>query len=82
MTTQLNFSVVTRVNVFEITITSRLRDFVRMNPAIFLGSKVREDPHEFLDGVYNVLGSMRVTCWEKAHLASYQLTDVSQIWYT
>ena len=38
VTTQVNFSVVTRVNVFEITITSRLRDFVRMNPSIFLGS--------------------------------------------
>ena len=38
--------------------TSRLGDFVRMNPPIFLGSKVGEDPQEFLDGVYKVLSAM------------------------
>ena len=35
---------------------SRLRDFVIMNPSIFLGSKVEEDPKVFLDCVYKVLG--------------------------
>ena len=30
--------------VVESTMTSRLRDFVRMNPPIFLGSKVNENP--------------------------------------
>ena len=62
--------------------TSRLRDFVRMNPHVFLGSKVGEDPQEFLDGVYKVLSVMRVTSREKAELASYQLREVSQVWYT
>ena len=42
----------------ESTITSRLRDFVRMNPPIFLGSKVGEDPQEFIDGFYKVLSAM------------------------
>ena len=50
--------------------SSRLRDFLRMNPLIFLGYKENEDPQEFLDGVY------------KAELDSYKLRDVSQIWYT
>lgn len=59
-----------------------LRDFVRMNPPIFLGSKVNEDPQEFLDEVYKVLSSMWFTSREKAELASYQLRDVSQIWNT
>ena len=61
---------------------SRLRDFVRMNPPIILVSKVGEDPQEFLDGVYKVLSAMGVTSREKEDLDSYQLRDVSQIWYT
>ncbi|XP_015078359.2 uncharacterized protein LOC107022191 [Solanum pennellii] len=62
--------------------TSTLRSFVRMNPPVFLGSKVEEDPLEFLDGVYNVLGAMGVTPREKTELASYQVREVSQAWYT
>ena len=58
-----------RVNVVKSTITSRLEKFVRMNPSIFLVSKVGKDPQEFLDGVYKVLSSMRVTSREKAELA-------------
>ena len=44
VTTQANLKMVPRMNVVETTMTSRLRDFVRMNPPIFLGSKVGEDP--------------------------------------
>ncbi|TMW87254.1 hypothetical protein EJD97_020207 [Solanum chilense] len=69
-------------NVVESTMTSRLRDFARMNPPIFLVSKVGEDPQEFLDGVYRIFSAMRVTSKGKVELASYQLRDVSQIWYT
>ena len=53
-----------------------------MNPPIFLESKVGEDQQEFFDGVYKVLSSMGVACREKEELASYQLRDVSQLWYT
>ena len=51
--------------------TSRLRDFLRMDPPIILGSKMVEDPQEFLDGVYKVLSAMGVTSKEKAELDSY-----------
>ena len=37
-----------RVNVVEINMKSRLRDSVRRNPPIFLGSKVGADPQKFL----------------------------------
>ena len=43
------------VNVLERTVSSRLRDFVSINPPIFLVSKVGEEPQEFLDGVCKVL---------------------------
>ena len=82
MTTQVNLSMVPRANVVESTMTSRLREFVRMNPPIFLGSNVPEDSQEFLDGVYKVLSAMGVISSDKAVLASYQLRDISQIWYT
>ena len=71
-----------RVNANEGTMASKLRDFVRMNPPVFLGSKVGEDPQEFLDEVYKVVSAMGVTSREKAELASYQLKDVAQIWFT
>ncbi|TMW93762.1 hypothetical protein EJD97_011191, partial [Solanum chilense] len=82
VTTQVNLGMVHRVKVIEITMISRLRDFVRMNPLIFLGSKVGENLQEFLDGVYKVLTAMGVTSREKAELASYLLRDNSEKWYT
>ena len=48
-----------RVNVVESTMTSRLRDFVRMNPPIFLGSKVGENPQAFLDEVNKIVHANR-----------------------
>ncbi len=70
MTTHVNSGVEPRVDVLESTMTYRLWDFVRTNPPIFLGSKVEEYPQEFLDGVYKVLSSIRVTYREKAELTS------------
>ena len=61
---QANFNMMPRV--VESTMTCRLRDFVRMDPSIFLGSKVNEDPQDFLDGEYKVLSVMGVTSREKA----------------
>uniref|UniRef100_M1DT66 Gag-pol polyprotein n=1 Tax=Solanum tuberosum TaxID=4113 RepID=M1DT66_SOLTU len=49
MTTQVNRDVGPRVNANESTVASRLRDFVSMNPPIFLGSRMGEDPQGFLD---------------------------------
>ena len=79
MTTQVNFIMAPRVNVVESTMMSRLKDFVRMNPPIFLRSIVGKDPQEFLDGVYKVLSSMGVKSREKAELSLYQLRDISKI---
>ena len=82
VTTQVTLSMVPRVNFVDSTMMYRLRYFVRMNPPIFLGSKVGEDPQEFLDGVYKVLSAMGVISREKEELASYKIREVSQVWYT
>ena len=46
VTIKANLNMMPRV--VESTMTSRLRDFVRINPSIFLGSKVNEHPKSFL----------------------------------
>ncbi|TMX04190.1 hypothetical protein EJD97_010881, partial [Solanum chilense] len=82
MTTQVNRDIGLRVNAMESTMTSRFRDFRRMNPPIFFGSKVGEDPQPFLDIVYKIVHAMGVTSREKAELVSYQLKYVAQVWCT
>ena len=60
---------------------SRLRDFIRMNPPTFYGSKVKEDPQEFIDEVYKIILGIWLSTSDKAELATYQLKDVAQVWY-
>ena len=60
---------------------SRIRDFTRMNPPTFFGSRVEEDPQGFIDEVFNIVDAMVVSSQEKAELAAYQLKDVAQVWY-
>ena len=55
------------------TPASRIRDFTRMNPPVFYGSKVEEDPQEFIDQLLKVVTIMGVTSVERAELAAYQL---------
>ena len=52
-----------------------------MNPPTFYGSKVDEDPQEFIDEVYKILYAMGVSSSEKAELDTYQLKDVAQTLY-
>ena len=82
ITAQENRDAVPRVNVNGSTTASRLRVFVRMNPPIFLGSRIGEGPQGFLDEIYKFVDAMGVSSREKAELASYQLKEVAQIWYT
>ena len=82
VTTQDNLRIVRRITFVKSNMLSRLRDFVRMNPPIFLGSKVGEDPQEFLDGGHKVLSDIGVTSMEKSEFASYKKREVAQVWYT
>lgn len=53
-----------------------------MNPTMFCGSKVNEDPWDFIDEVYKILYAMEFSLNEKAVLDSYQIKDVVQTLYT
>ena len=48
-----------------------VREFTRMNPPKFHGSKVKEDPQEFIYEVHMVLIIMGVTLEEKEKLVAY-----------
>ncbi|MDV3186358.1 MAG: retrotransposon gag domain-containing protein [Candidatus Phytoplasma australasiaticum] len=53
-----------------------------MNPLKFHGSKVDENPQEFIDEVYKVLSIIGVNSKEKMELVAYQLNGVAQVWFT
>ena len=58
----------------------KLRDFTRMNPSIFTGSKTSQDLQEFVNEVRMILVDIGATNTEKVELASYQLKDVAHTW--
>ncbi|KAF3671894.1 hypothetical protein FXO37_07780 [Capsicum annuum] len=60
---------------------ARIRDFTRINPPSFFGSKPDEDPQEFVDQVQKVIDKMGVTSSQSDELAAYQLQDVAHTWY-
>lgn len=53
-----------------------------MNPPVYTGSKVKENPYKFIDEMYMVLRAMHVNELEGVEVASYQLKDVVNVWYT
>ena len=55
--------------------TTRVSEFVRINPSEFLGSQTDEDPHNFLDEII-IFEMMHVTRNDRVELASYQRKDV------
>ncbi|WMV37464.1 hypothetical protein MTR67_030849 [Solanum verrucosum] len=53
-----------------------------MNRPEFLGSRVVEDPYNFIDEVKKIFRVMQVTSNGRVGLASYQLKDVAHVWFT
>ena len=67
--------------------TSKFKDLVRMNPSIFISSKVIKDQQEFLDGVYNLLcfmdvSNQRVTPRRYGNLKmQHNVLDLSEVFH-
>ena len=61
MAAQANREVGPRAQPNSSTTSSRLMDFMRMNPPMFYGSKVNGDPQNFINEVYKILYAMGLT---------------------
>ena len=75
--TQYNMKVFPQENYNAITMTSCMRDFTRVNPPMYFGSKVDEEPQDLLDEVNQILFFVGVSTTEKDQLAAYQIKDVA-----
>ncbi|XP_049385739.1 uncharacterized protein LOC125849812 [Solanum stenotomum] len=65
----------------EVTDTSRIREFLRMNPSSFTGSSTIEDPESFVEELKNVSKVMHVADVEQVEVAVYQLKNVPRTWF-
>ncbi|KAF3632361.1 hypothetical protein FXO37_27514 [Capsicum annuum] len=61
---------------------TRVGHFIKMNPPKFTGTKVEEDPQEFVDEMEKICKVMHVDEVEGVELATYQLKNVVNQWYT
>ncbi|XP_070037267.1 uncharacterized protein [Nicotiana tomentosiformis] len=60
-------------------ISTRVHDFINLDPPVFTGVDPNEDPHIFI--MQRTLRVMKATATELVELASYKLRDVAINWY-
>ena len=77
----MNIQVRPRVPQHANIMASRLRDYTRISPHMYFGSRSNEDPQDLLDEVYKIIYTMGVTSTEKDELAAHQLKDLAQTWF-
>ncbi|TMX04501.1 hypothetical protein EJD97_007966 [Solanum chilense] len=80
--TNQNNPVHAHVNENGGSVVARVFVFVSMNAPEFLGSQAYEDSQNLLDKIKKIFKVMHVTWNDPVELPSYQLKDVSHIWYT
>ncbi|XP_070047123.1 uncharacterized protein [Nicotiana tomentosiformis] len=63
------------------SVSTRVRDFINLDPPIFTRADPNEDPQVFIDRMQRTLRVMKVTATESVELAFYRLQDVAVNWY-
>ncbi|KAG5576254.1 hypothetical protein H5410_056388 [Solanum commersonii] len=61
--------------------TSRIREFLRMNPSSFTVSNTSEDLENFIKELKKVFDVMHVDDTERVELAAYQLKNFARTWF-
>uniref|UniRef100_M1E1D2 Gag-pol protein n=1 Tax=Solanum tuberosum TaxID=4113 RepID=M1E1D2_SOLTU len=61
--------------------TSRIHEFLRINPPSFTGSSPTVDPENFIEELNKVFDAMHVADTELVELAVYQLENVARTWF-
>ena len=61
--------------------TSRIREFLRMNPPSFTGSSTTEDPENFVEELQKMFEVMHITDVERVELVAYQLKSIVRTWF-
>lgn len=64
----------------EASTSIKIKDLLRMNPPVFIGSKIDEDLKNFIDKVWKVLKEMDATDTKGVKFSSYQLKNLDHIW--
>jgi len=63
----------------DVADTSRIREFLRMNPPDFTGSSVTEDPKIFVEELHKVFEVMHVADAKCVELAAYKQKVVARV---
>ncbi|XP_019234229.1 PREDICTED: uncharacterized protein LOC109214733 [Nicotiana attenuata] len=61
--------------------STRVRDFINLEPLLFTGYDLKEDPQTFIDQVHRTLWVMHATDTEAVELAFYRLQDLAVFMY-
>jgi len=61
--------------------SSRVREFLALNPPQFTGTDRREDPQHFVDQLHRIFRVMHASATESVELAAFRLRDVAVFWY-
>ena len=61
--------------------SSRVREFLALNPPQFTGADRREDPQHFVDQLHRIFRVMHASAIESVELAAFRLRDVAVLWY-
>ncbi|WMV08768.1 hypothetical protein MTR67_002153 [Solanum verrucosum] len=70
-----------RENRQEENDTSRIREFLRMNPPSFTGSSTTKDLENFIEELQKVFEIMHIVDAERVELPAYQLKNVVRTWF-
>nr|XP_009803916.1 PREDICTED: uncharacterized protein LOC104249233 [Nicotiana sylvestris] len=69
------------LGIADRSVSARVRDFINLDPLVFIGVDPNADPQDFLDLMQRTLQIIHATDIESVEFTSYRLRDVAVTWY-